>query len=87
LIDTVLGSGQKSGYNFTGIVIAATSGAPAQFGGRATPVTSGGVVATGTRNFAILTEGVLYAGDTTTAGAAVSAGPPLAITGATALNN
>ena len=67
LIDSQLGgntssSAVKSGYVFTGSVIAGSSSAPAQFCGVASPVTSSGVTATGTRQFAILTEGVLYSG-------------------------
>ncbi len=63
LVDTVLGSGTKSGFLFTGIQLAGSTAAPAQFGGYATPVTDIGdsaVTATGTRDFAILTEGVMY---------------------------
>lgn len=63
LIDSVLGTGTKSGYNFTGIQVAGSTAAPAQFGGYATPVTDltdSAITATGTRDFAILTEGVIY---------------------------
>ena len=84
LIDSVLGGGTKSGYTFTGIVVASGTGTPAQFGGRATPVTASGVTATGTRDFAITTEGVMYS---SAAGAIGVSGTPLAVTGGTALNN
>ena len=84
LIDSVLGGATKSGYGFTGIVVAPGTGTPAQFGGRATPVTASGVTATGTRDFAITTEGVMYSA---AAGAIGVSGTPLAVTGGTALNN
>lgn len=85
LIDSVLGSGTKSGYQFTCNSVVAGTGTPAQFGGRATPVTASGVTATGTRDFAIATEGVMFGG---AAGAVtLGTGNPLTITGGAALNN
>ncbi len=63
LVDTVLGSGTKSGYTFA-IVEAAGSGSTAVFGGKALPVSTSGPQATGTRRFGITEEGVLR-GDTT----------------------
>jgi prepilin-type N-terminal cleavage/methylation domain-containing protein len=72
LIDSNLGSSTKSGYNFDMDNTDFDAGSPATFGGWATPVNPTGVVATGTRDFVITTEGVLYSG---TAGAlAVAAG-------------
>ena len=62
LVDSVLGSGQKSGYNFTVDKKDAASGSPATFAAVAKPVTSTGVTATGTREFGIMTEGVLHTG-------------------------
>ena len=57
LIDSVLGGGAKSGYNFT------TGAAPAVsttvFVAAAAPITSSGVTATGTREFCIDQTGVL----------------------------
>ena len=85
LIDGVLGgsSTTKSGYVFTGTRVASGTGTPAVFGGYATPVTVSGVTATGTRDFCILTEGVLYQ--------ATAAGITLATTatqtGGSAINN
>ena len=64
LIDTVLSSGVKSGYNFVTTATAATATAPAQFFAGASPTAFGTVTATGTRRFCIQTEGVLK-GDTT----------------------
>lgn len=67
LIDPVLASGTKSGYDFTGQKVDAAAGAPAGFAGTAypgvSPVTSS-ITATGTRDFAILTEGVIFASET-----------------------
>ncbi len=62
LVDNVLGSGVKSGYNFIGGRTAATSSAPAQFTGYAYMTTPTGVTATGSRVFSLLTDGVLYTG-------------------------
>jgi type IV pilus assembly protein PilA len=63
LVDTVLGSGTKSGYAFA-IVEAAGSGSAAVFGAKALPSIASGVQQTGTRRFGITEEGVLR-GDTT----------------------
>lgn len=81
LVDGVLGTGTKSGYNFVGGRIASTTSAPAQFFFSGIPTTSSGVTATGARRFGVATEGVLMA-DTTVASqfastAAVQAGTPL----------
>jgi hypothetical protein len=62
LIDSVLGTGQKSGYNFVGGQVAPTTGAaaaPAQFWFSAVPTVTTGVTQTGTRRFGIATEGVI----------------------------
>ncbi len=87
LIDSVLSSGQKSGYDFTGIVVASGAGTPAQFGGMAAPVTSGGITQTGTRDFAILTEGVMYAGPAAAGITVAAAAGVLGQTGGSALSN
>jgi len=63
LVDTVLGSGTKSGYTFA-IVEAAGTGSSAVFGAKALPVSTTMPQATGTRRFGITEEGVLR-GDTT----------------------
>jgi type IV pilus assembly protein PilA len=65
LVDTVLGSGTKSGYNFA-IVEQAGSGSTAVFGAKCLPVSTSMPGATGTRRFGITEEGVLR-GDTTVA--------------------
>jgi prepilin-type N-terminal cleavage/methylation domain-containing protein len=64
LIDSVLGSGTKSGFEFKGGRKAGGTGVPAQFMGWAYPTTSTGVAQTGTKQFAIATEGVMYASTT-----------------------
>jgi type IV pilus assembly protein PilA len=63
LVDSVLGGGQKSGYNFAATPAA---GPPAVFYATGVAVTCGGFSATGTRRFGISEEGVLR-GDTTCA--------------------
>ena len=70
LIDSVLGSGAKSGYNFVGGQVAAGTGSsasPAQFWFSAVPSTTSGVTQTGTRRFGVATEGVIKADTTLTA--------------------
>ena len=59
LVDSVLGSGLKSGYNFAVTIAAGTS--TTSFVGGAAPVTPTGVTATGTREFCIDETGVLRA--------------------------
>ena len=65
MVDTVLGSGIKSGYTFA-IVEAAGSGSSAVFGAKCVPNSTTMPQATGTRRFGITEEGVLR-GDTTVA--------------------
>ncbi len=57
LVDSTLGSGVKSGYNFT--TGAAPVASTTAFVAAAAPVTSSGVTATGTREFCIDQTGVL----------------------------
>ena len=64
LIDSVLGSGTKSGYTWVGGRVASSSTAPAQFFWSCLPATTSGVTATGSRRFGIAADGVLKA-DTT----------------------
>ncbi len=61
LTDSVLTTGQKSGYTF---VFNAIAGTPAQYWGYAIPTTTSGIGQTGTRRFAISEDGVLR-GDST----------------------
>ena len=63
LIDSVLGSGTKSGYAFTTGTTNATSTQPASFCTRAIPVVNSGLSATGTRCFGVATDGVLMTND------------------------
>jgi prepilin-type N-terminal cleavage/methylation domain-containing protein len=80
LLDSVLGSGSKSGYTFTCAAAQLTAGPPAQFWAYALPTTTSGIGKTGTRRFAIAEDGVLR-GDTTLSApadrAAVTALTPL----------
>lgn len=62
LVDSVLGSGTKSGYDFE-VVGAEGSGSLAVFGVYAFPDVTTGIGQTGTRVFAITNEGVMH-GDT-----------------------
>ncbi len=60
LTDEVLGSGTKSGYNFTvPEIIAPAAGVQAQFFAQADPQTDSGASQTGTRQFCIAENGVL----------------------------
>jgi len=59
LVDAVLGSGTKSGYDFA-IVEQAGSGATAVFGVYAYPHTTSGVGQTGTREFGTTQDGVMH---------------------------
>ena len=68
LVDSVLGSGTKSGYTFdiqpTNADPAAAPPVLAQFYATAVPTATSGVSQTGTRRFAIAEDGVMH-GDTT----------------------
>jgi type IV pilus assembly protein PilA len=60
LIDPVLGSGVKSGYNFTIIQnVAPVVGTLAQFTAQADPQVDAGVSQTGTRQFCVAEDGVM----------------------------
>lgn len=60
LIDSVLGSGIKSGYSFGGEKTDKTGGTQAIFAYKADPTTQTGITATGTNFFGIATPGVIY---------------------------
>ena len=85
LIDSVLASATKSGYQFYGAKLDSSAGTPAQFAGYAAPVTNSGVTATGTREFGILTEGVIYF--TTSPTTLSITGNPLVFNNGSPLNN
>ncbi|MBV9216184.1 MAG: prepilin-type N-terminal cleavage/methylation domain-containing protein [Acidobacteria bacterium] len=61
LIDSVLASATKSGYNFVGGRVARSATQAAQFFFSANPATTSGVTQTGARRFGIATDGVLMA--------------------------
>lgn len=59
LIDTTLGNGIKSGYNFVGAITLAGVGTPPTFFFSATTVSGSGVTQSGTRRFATTQNGLL----------------------------
>ena len=61
LVDGVMSTGTKSGYNFAGGRVASTTSTPAQFFFTANPTTTSGVTQTGARRFGIATDGVMMA--------------------------
>ena len=63
MIDTVLNTGSKSGYQFA-IVDQSGTGPTAVFGAKCYPTTTSGVAQTGTRRFGLTEDGVMR-GDTT----------------------
>ena len=81
LIDSVLGTGTKSNYQFVGDRTAKTPTAPATFYFSTMPVTCGGITATGARDFAVATPGVIMtracAGSQFADATAVAGGTPL----------
>ncbi|HYO62253.1 MAG TPA: prepilin-type N-terminal cleavage/methylation domain-containing protein [Pyrinomonadaceae bacterium] len=83
LIDPVLGSGVKSGYNFAITPTAAVAGTSlASFYGTADPVVDSGFSQSGTRTFGITEDGVMRGGAGTTAYASRAA-----VLAATAMGN
>lgn len=63
---TPAGWSTKSGYSFIATGMTPSTGNPATHCAQAIPVTNSGVTQTGTRNFTILTDGVIYHNDGTT---------------------
>ena len=61
LVDTLLGAGSKSGYNFavnkTDLVVGTS---PASFYGTAVPQVTSGIGQTGTRRFGVATDGTMH---------------------------
>jgi hypothetical protein len=61
LVDPVLRTGSKSGYNFNAVpvdLVVAVS--PATFHATAVPQVTAGIPATGTRRFGVATDGVMH---------------------------
>ena len=76
LIDSQLGTGVKSGFNFATYATDATTGAtpaPATFTVGAAPQVVSGVTATGTRKFCVATDGVVRTENTTAVGTNLTA--------------
>lgn len=59
-IDDVLGSGMKSGYTYAGHSVPASGGNPSCHLAHAHPIAMSGITQTGTRDFVVVTESVLY---------------------------
>jgi len=59
LIDDVLAAGRKSGYSFVGDLTVATPTVPATFFFSANPENASGILATGSKRYGVLTDGVL----------------------------
>ena len=88
LIDANLGTGLKSGYSFVGGRTASSAATPATFFFSTIPQTASGVTATGTRRFAIATDGViLYDSTVANLGTQFTANANGSVTGGTALGN
>jgi len=87
LIDNVLGSGNKSGYVFTGAQVPANGSYPAQFAGYAEPATPTGVARTGNKVFGVLTDGVILNSDYGVMSISTNGGTNITQTGGVALNN
>jgi len=86
LIDGQLGAGSKSGYAFVGGRVLGTATAPATFFFSAIPSGPSGVTQTGTRRFAIATNGVILF-NTGTLTAHFGAQSDGSVTGGTVLGN
>jgi type IV pilus assembly protein PilA len=91
LVDSVLGGGQKSGYNFAGGRTVGTTAAPATFFYVGNPVTDADaspVTGTGYRCFGIETEGVLrYASESTSGTPTATLSTAAQVSVASALSN
>jgi prepilin-type N-terminal cleavage/methylation domain-containing protein len=87
VIDTVLSSGAKSGYNYavTTDPRDPATAKPAYFDATAAPAQFGGINATGTRSFYIGESGVIFSN--TTATAPTSTWTTRVVSGGTALDN
>ena len=94
LLDSVLGAGTKSGYQFEYVSYAFEVGVnPASFACRTEPQQVSGIVKTGTRAFGIATDGVLWVAVTNDAVDAITfdgdatVGAAVTGTGATVMGN
>ena len=63
IVDSVLGSGTKAGYTWATYAVPRSSTMPASFVAGAAASVRSGVTQTGSRDFLIATEGVLYSDD------------------------
>jgi type IV pilus assembly protein PilA len=60
LIDGVLNSGQKSGFDFVGDRAVASATEPQTFYFAANPITTSGILMSGTKRYGVATDGVLH---------------------------
>ena len=67
LVDDVVGSGSKSGFNFVGGREVSTTSTAAQFFFSAIPISTGALTGTGNQRFGISTDGVVRADPTVSA--------------------
>lgn len=89
IIDNLLATGVKSGYRFSGVKIDASGNIPAGFCGRAVPIVADGPTATGPRNVAVATDGVLQVGQAAvpTSANCTNSGSVIAVTNAAPLGD
>ena len=85
LVDAVMATGTKSGYNFVGGRTAKSTTLPATFFFAANPTTTTGVTQTGSRRFGVATDGVIMADPT--AGSLGTAFTATTVATATPLSN
>ena len=83
LIDPVLGTASKSGYNFVGGIAHSSDTVPAQFFFSSIPISADPIAGTGNHRFGIATDGVLRSDATLTSHYANIA----AVTSASAMGN
>ena len=67
LVDDVLGTGTKSGFNFVGAITLSNTATPATFFFSANPVSTSGITQSGTRRFCVTQQGFLGADPTSIA--------------------
>ena len=89
MVDAVLGSGSKSGYNFSLPAANITTGSSQTYFATATPANTLNITRTGHRNFAIADDGILRGnvGDTAAASRTAVVGTGTAGTGMSPLGN
>ena len=87
LVDSVVGTGQKSGYTIVSYATPRTASQLATMIIGAEPLTQSGVTQTGSRTFLAATEGTIFADPIGGSMGWDNSGAPITITGGTALGN